>query len=88
VRRARARVHGRVQGVFFRAETRSRAQSLGLAGSVRNLPDGTVEVVAEGEDDRVGSLVDWLGRGPAGAQVERVEVVEEQPVGESGFQVR
>jgi acylphosphatase len=88
VKRVRARVHGRVQGVFFRAEARSRAESLGLAGSVRNLPDGTVEVVAEGEDDRVASLVDWLHRGPAGAQVERVEVSEQEPAGERGFQVR
>ena len=88
MKRVRVRVHGRVQGVFFRAETRTRAESLGLAGWVSNTPDGSVEAVFEGPADRVGSLVEWCRRGPPGAQVDEVEVVEEQPVGEVGFQVR
>ncbi len=86
--RVRVRVRGRVQGVFFRAEARARAESLGLAGWVRNLPDGRVEAVFEGEDDRVESMVEWCRRGPAGAEVEAVDVEREEPVGETGFRVR
>ena len=86
--RVRVRVRGRVQGVFFRAEARARAESLGLAGWVRNLPDGRVEAVFEGEDDRVESMVEWCRRGPAGAGVEAVDVEREEPVGETGFRVR
>ncbi len=86
--RVRVRVRGRVQGVFFRAEARARAESLGLAGWIRNLPDGRVEAVFEGEDDRVESMVEWCRRGPAGAEVEAVDVEREEPVGETGFRVR
>ena len=78
-------VHGRVQGVFFRMETRDRARSLGLDGWVRNCPDGTVEAVFEGDRARVESMVDWCGRGPAGARVDDVDVKWEEPAGESGF---
>jgi acylphosphatase len=88
MKRVRVRVSGRVQGVFFRAETRARAESLGIAGLVRNDLDGSVEAVFEGPADRVESLVDWCRRGPAGAQVDDVQIVEEQPLGEVGFQVR
>jgi acylphosphatase len=77
-----------VQGVFFRAETRDRAHSLGLAGWVRNCGDGTVEAVFEGDDERVRSMVDWCARGPAGAHVEDVDVKwEAEPRGEQGFRV-
>ncbi len=86
--RARVRVRGRVQGVFFRSETRARAESLGVAGWVRNADDGSVEAVFEGPDERVDSLVEWCRRGPAGAEVGAVEVVAEQPMGETGFRVR
>lgn len=82
------RVRGRVQGVFFRAETRARAESLGIAGWVQNAEDGSVEAVFEGPDERVDSLLDWARRGPAGAQVEDVETADEEPVGETGFRVR
>jgi acylphosphatase len=81
-------VHGRVQGVFFRAEARSRAASLGLSGSVRNLRDGGVEAVFEGNPERVESMVEWCRRGPAGASVEDVEISDEEPSGEPGFAVR
>jgi acylphosphatase len=80
-------ISGRVQGVFFRAETRDRAASLSLGGWVRNNPDGTVEAVFEGERDRVESMVEWCRRGPAHAQVEAVEVAWETPRGEAGFAV-
>ena len=76
-----------MQGVFFRAETRDRARSLGLAGWVRNAPDGTVEAVFEGGDERVDSIVDWCRRGPSGARVEDVDVVWEDPSGEHGFSI-
>jgi acylphosphatase len=84
----RVRVRGRVQGVFFRAETRGRAESLGLAGWVRNAADGSVEAVFEGEPERVESMVEWCRRGPDGAIVDQVETVAEEPAGESGFRVR
>jgi len=87
LKRARVIVQGSVQGVFFRAETRDRARSLGLAGWVRNAPDGAVEAVFEGEDDRVESMVEWCRRGPAGARVEEVEVAWAEPEGEEGFSI-
>jgi acylphosphatase len=87
VTRARVRVHGRVQGVFFRAETRDRARSLGLAGWVRNCPDGSVEAVFEGDRVRVESMVDWCGRGPSGASIDSLDVEWEQPTGEGAFTV-
>ena len=69
-------------------ETRDRAHSLGLAGWVRNVPDGTVEAVFEGEDERVESMVEWCRRGPAGAGVENVDVEWEEPRREEGFSIR
>jgi acylphosphatase len=70
----RCLVAGRVQGVFFRASTRARAESLGVTGHARNLPDGRVEVLACGEPDAVQSLCDWLWRGPPAAEVASVEI--------------
>jgi acylphosphatase len=88
VKRVRVRIHGRVQGVFFRAEARSRAESLGIAGWVRNAPDGGVEALLEGEPDRVDSMVEWCRRGPSGAHVTEVEVFEEEAgQAERGFRV-
>ncbi len=66
----RCLVAGRVQGVFFRASTRTQAQQLGVSGYARNLPDGRVEVVACGDAGDVDALCDWLQRGPPQAQVE------------------
>jgi acylphosphatase len=86
--RMRVRVRGRVQGVFFRAETSARAESLGLAGWVQNAADGSVEAVFEGESEKVESMVEWCRRGPGGAIVDDVEAVPEVPAGESGFHVR
>jgi acylphosphatase len=88
VTRVRLRVRGRVQGVFFRAEARARAESLGVSGWIRNADDGTVEAVFEGEEESVSSLVEWCRHGPAGARVDEVEAVREEPAGEVGFQVR
>ena len=88
MKRVRVRARGRVQGVFFRAETHSRAESLGLAGWVRNAPDGTVEAVFEGDPERVDSMVEWFRRGPSGARVDELDATPEEPGGEAGFQVR
>jgi acylphosphatase len=85
--RLRVLVRGRVQGVGFRWGVSSRARSLGLAGSVRNLPDGTLEAVIEGPRDRVQTLVDWSRHGPSGARVDSVETAEEAPAGRSGFRI-
>ena len=66
-------VHGLVQGVAFRANACERARELGLAGWVRNLPDGEVEVLASGDDPRVDTFERWLWQGPEMARVTRVE---------------
>jgi len=83
---ARVRAHvwisGRVQGVFFRAHTKELADELGLTGWVRNLPDGRVEAVFEGEEDAVLRAIEWCKRGPPLASVEKVEVRYEEPTGE------
>lgn len=81
-------VQGRVQGVFFRAETRNRARSLGLSGWVRNNADGSVEATFEGDRDRVESMVEWCRRGPAHAHVENVDVAWEEPTGDAEFAVQ
>jgi acylphosphatase len=88
LKRVHVRVHGYVQGVFFRSETHARARSLGLAGWVRNSPDGTVEAVFEGRSEAVESMVGWCERGPSGARVDDVDVSWEEPLGESGFAIR
>ena len=88
MKRAHVRVHGSVQGVFFRVETRDRARSLGISGWVRNLRDGAVEAVFEGPEERVESMVEWCRRGPAGARVQSVDVDWEDPVREEGFAVQ
>jgi acylphosphatase len=86
--RARAVIRGRVQGVFFRAETRDRARSLGLSGWVRNVPDGTVEAVFEGDRERIESILGWCRQGPALAQVDEVQVEWLEPTNEEGFAAR
>jgi acylphosphatase len=86
--RKRVIVSGRVQGVFFRDTTRQRAESAGVAGWVRNTPDGSVEAVFEGEPDAIDRMVEFARRGPSRADVASVEVIEEQPEGLEGFQVR
>jgi acylphosphatase len=86
--RRRVVVRGRVQGVFFRDSTRRSAQSRGVAGWVANRPDGAVEAVFEGEPDAVESMLRLTREGPGRADVEDVEVTEEEPEGLSGFEVR
>jgi acylphosphatase len=81
-------VHGRVQGVFFRDTVRRAASSRGVAGWVANRGDGTVEAVFEGEEDAVDRLVELCRGGPGRAEVERLEVEDEEPEGLGGFEVR
>lgn len=88
VLRRRVIVEGRVQGVFFRAECRREARSLGLAGWVRNRADGTVEAVFEGTAEQVEAMIAWADHGPSLAVVERVEVFAEAPEGLVDFEVR
>lgn len=82
MKRAHIWVSGWVQGVFFRSHTRDMALSLGLNGWVRNLPDGRVEAVFEGEDDALKQMVSWCHKGPASARVDDAEVEWEEPTGE------
>jgi acylphosphatase len=86
--RRRVVVHGQVQGVFFRDTTVRRAVERGVAGWVRNNPDGTVEAVFEGDPDAVEAMARFAHEGPRGAIVERVEVIEEEPEGLTRFGVR
>ncbi len=72
--RAHVFVEGHVQGVFFRDTTRERAYQLGVTGWVRNLPDGRVEAVFEGEEDAVRQMVEYVHRGPPRAVVTHVDV--------------
>jgi acylphosphatase len=70
----RCLVAGRVQGVFYRASTRARAEALGVTGQARNLPDGRVEVLAYGTPQAVQALCEWLWQGPPAADVVSVEI--------------
>ncbi len=81
---ARIIVEGRVQGVWYRGSAREEATRLGIAGFARNLPDGTVEIVAEGEKERIERLITWCHKGPPGARVSEVRVTWD--VGEGGFE--
>ena len=88
VRRVRVLVSGRVQWVFFRQESIRLARSLGCAGWVKNREDGRLEAVFEGPPDAVDRLIAWCREGPELASVEGVEVLEEEPEGLEGFDVR
>jgi acylphosphatase len=81
-------VTGRVQGVGFRWHARAKGEELGLAGWVRNLPDGRVEAWVEGEEARVAAMLAWLAKGPSAARVTNVEVVAREPEGQRGFETR
>jgi acylphosphatase len=82
-----AHVTGRVQGVGFRAYVVARARALGLAGAVRNLPGGAVQVEAEGAREKLDRLLAEIRQGPPAARVSHVEVTWEDPVGARGFEI-
>ncbi len=80
--RAHVIIHGRVQGVFFRLETQKAARQRGVNGWVRNLPGGTVEALMEGSKEAVESLLEWCGRGPRLARVDKLDITRESYTGE------
>jgi acylphosphatase len=87
--RVHVRVHGRVQGVYYRAAAQEEAQRLGLVGWVRNRADGTVEAAAEGEEAVVESFLAWCRRGPERARVDKLDVERLEPIAtEKEFTVR
>ncbi len=86
--RRHVRVTGRVQNVTYRDSTRREAERLGVAGWVRNLPDGSVEAALEGPEELVEALLRWMHRGPALAGVGRVDATVVPPEGDTAFLVR
>jgi acylphosphatase len=85
--RRRLVVSGRVQGVFYRDTCRSVAESEGVAGTARNLPDGRVEVILEGDPGAVEKVIAWCRKGTRGSRVNAVDISEEDPKGDSAFRV-
>jgi acylphosphatase len=82
-------IHGHVQGVFFRASAVEQARASGLTGWVRNAHDGSVEIVAEGDERTLERLLSWCRHGPSGAEVDRVDQTSGPATGEfRGFQSR
>ena len=89
MKRVHVTISGRVQGVCFRLETRREAERLGVQGWVRNLADGRVEGLFEGQPERVDALVEWCHRGPALARVGDVDVQSEEARGDlDAFKIR
>ncbi len=86
--RAHVYVSGQVQGVNFRGALQEEAESQGLNGWVRNLQDGRVEAVFEGDSETVRQMIEWCESGPSSADVDDVSVEQESPEGVSGFEVR
>jgi acylphosphatase len=82
MKRVHVFIGGRVQGVFFRAETQRAARGFNLSGWVRNIPDSRVEAVFEGEDENVDKMLDWCHVGPPAARVQEVITNEESYIGE------
>lgn len=87
--RVRLIIKGRVQGVWYRASAQKAAQARGLAGWVRNLPDGSVEAIAEGPRETLEAFITWCRQGPPGARVDDVTTEWSAATGEfAGFDVR
>ncbi|MBW3584967.1 MAG: acylphosphatase [Cyanobacteria bacterium 0813] len=86
--RVRVFVSGLVQGVGYRYSTMNQAKYLGLSGWVRNLPDGRVEAVFEGEKKAVEGMISWCRRGPSGATVSELVLEYEDPEGDGTFEIR
>lgn len=88
MRRVHVLISGQVQGVFFRSFTQAKAQELGLAGWVKNLDNGQVEAVFEGEPEKVEKMINWCYKGPPASQVKKVETSEEMPEKMTEFEVK
>ncbi len=84
----RLRIHGEVQGVFYRAWSAEAARSLGLSGWVRNRSDGTVEMLLHGEEGAVRTMIERCRQGPPAARVERIEVEQTDEAAPAGFEKR
>lgn len=86
---AHIRVYGRVQGVFYRYSTMQKAKDLDLVGWVRNVHDGSVEIVCEGEENTIERFIAWCREGPSGARVEHLDIRWETPHGDfKDFQIK
>ena len=85
MKRIKIIVHGLVQGVGFRFSTRAEAQRLRVKGYVKNKPNGSVEIVAEGSSENVQALVQWAKQGPPSAQVSNIEMLEDLEISQSNF---
>ena len=79
---------GKVQGVFFRDSTRRKAQELGLNGYAKNLPDGNVEVVAEGPEEKINELISFIKNNPGHSKVKEVKIKNKELENFSGFEIR
>lgn len=80
--RAHLIVSGHVQGVYYRSTSAEKGLALGLTGWAKNLPNSTVEIVAEGDQDQIAELIKWCHKGPPSARVEGVDIAWEAPTGE------
>jgi acylphosphatase len=87
-KRAIIKVFGLVQGVNFRYYTKRKAEDLGVVGWVKNEADGSVTVVAEGDEENLKELIEWVKKGPPLASVKKVRIEWKMPKGEKGFEVR
>jgi acylphosphatase len=87
IRRKRVVIHGRVQGVFFRDTMRKRAEARNVSGWVTNRGDGAVEAALEGRRADIEALLGFCRQGPANAEVDRVDVRDEEPEGLTGFKI-
>ena len=81
-------VSGRVQGVFFRDNTRRKAIELGLKGYAKNLPDGNVEVVAQGNEEKINELIEFIKKGPGIAEVTDMKIKHKEPENFKNFEIR
>ncbi len=82
-------IHGKVQAVFYRSNTHKKASELGLKGFVKNLEDGTVEVIAEGSEEKINELIEFCRNNPGYSKVDKVDVKEEKVTNEfESFGVR
>ncbi len=89
MKRLHLKIYGRVQGVYFRSSAQSKARELGLSGWAKNIPDGTLETVVEGEAEMLEEYIRWCKKGPAAARVDKVEEKWDEPTGEfKGFSIK
>jgi len=82
MKRLHLKIYGKVQGVYFRSSAQDKAHELGLSGWVKNIPGGTVETVAEGEEEKLNEYMQWCKKGPPAARVEGTQEKWAEPTGE------